>query len=55
MPRTAAKRRVKKKPSERRYPQAEPAMPGRPPDRLKIEGDWTEAVKRALKKGKPAA
>jgi hypothetical protein len=54
MPRTATKRRPAKSERRRRYPQAEPAMPGRPPDRLKIEGGWTEAVRRALKKGKPA-
>jgi hypothetical protein len=27
--------------------------PGRPEQRVKIEGDWTKAVQNALNKGKP--
>lgn len=34
----------KKTPSKKR---------GRPPETLKIEGDWKDALKQALKRGKP--
>jgi len=27
--------------------------PGPKPDHLKLEGDWGEAVKKAIRKGKP--
>ncbi len=29
------------------------AKPGPKPERLKVEGDWREAVSKALKRGKP--
>ncbi len=32
----------------------QPDKPGPEPERLKIEGNWTEAVQKALRKGKTA-
>lgn len=29
------------------------AKPGPKPETLKVEGDWKDAIKRALKRGKP--
>ena len=34
---------------------SKPAKPGPKPETLAIDGDWQEAVKKALKKGKPPA
>lgn len=34
---------------------APPKKRGPKPETFKIEGDWKEAVKRAMKRGKPAA
>ena len=39
--------------SERAKP-FEPSKPGPEAETLKIEGNWEEAVKQALKKGKPS-
>ena len=40
----AAKKAVGKKPGKKRGPK---------PETVKIEGDWAEAVKRAMGRGKP--
>jgi hypothetical protein len=40
----AAKKVAGKKPGKKRGPK---------PEIVKIEGDWTEAVKQAMKRGKP--
>lgn len=31
----------------------QPKKPGRKPETLSIEGDWKDAMKHALKRGKP--
>lgn len=36
-----------------RKPQSDQSKPGPEPERVKIEGDWEEAVSKALKKQKP--
>jgi hypothetical protein len=38
-----------------RKKKAPPKKRGPKPETFKIEGDWKEAVKRALKRGKPPA
>jgi hypothetical protein len=62
MPTAKAKPKPKARKGKKGYPKPETWLSladkrggGRPPDRLKIEGDWTDAVRKALKKGKPAA
>ena len=34
-------------------PKDDPSKPGPEPDRLKIDGDWKDAVKKALNKPRP--
>jgi hypothetical protein len=43
----------KKRKSKSVNKMAQPAKPGRKPERLKIEGKWTDAVKHVLTRGKP--
>ena len=35
-------------------PKKKPAKPGPKEDRLKLEGDWKDAIKKSLEKKKPA-
>lgn len=53
-PKTATRKRRKAKGSKARIVrEREPSKPGPDTARLVIEGDWREAVRKALKKGKP--
>jgi hypothetical protein len=38
-----------------RHPKNQESVPGAEPDRLKIEGDWTEAIREAMKVPRPAS
>jgi hypothetical protein len=39
--------------NERKKKETERVVPGPKPERLKIEGDWREAIKKSLAKKKP--
>lgn len=39
----------------RKQVERKPRKPGPDPEVVKIEGDWKDAVRKALKKGKPPA
>jgi len=41
-------------PKKPKQPNRTRATPGQKPNMLKIEGDWQDAVKKSLKKKKPA-